>query len=58
MWCGRETKLVDDECADCADKRYWMESDPPRSLKLAAHMLSAMFTKHNKERGRKIDAHE
>jgi len=46
-WCGRETKLIEDECSMCSDMRQLME----RNLQDAAHMLSALFTKYNYERG-------
>ena len=44
-----------DKCLDCLVIRQWMEKVPPVSLKVAAKMLSHLFTLHNHERGRRID---
>lgn len=58
LWCHKE--IVDGrqifvECNSCCTAREWMESDPPRSLQLAAKILSHLYTKHNKERGKKCE---
>lgn len=58
-WCHKEMngEVSNDnleECFDCNKAKWWMEQD----LHVAAHMLSALFTKNNTARGGVFESKE